>query len=178
MLMPLSYGLLNILPIHPHQEAIIELLLPMWGTVLLSIGWLNNSRSALLTELTGWVLTVPLVTTLISHGLGSSMGFRVTPKHRQRSQGGWAWFLALPLLCSACSTWRICWGWSNSWSLAAGANSGRFAGLVWSVLNLLGTLTALRACADAGPGSLAGLDHPAEVLDAGGHRHPCRICHQ
>ena len=81
----------------PGPAAIIELMLPLWGTVLLSIGWLNrNSRSALLTELTGWVLTVPLVTTLISHGLGSSMGFRVTPKHRQRSQGGWAWFLALP----------------------------------------------------------------------------------
>ena len=36
-------------------------LLPLWGTLLLSVGWLNrSSRGALISELTSWVLAVPL----------------------------------------------------------------------------------------------------------------------
>ena len=180
MLMPLSYGLLGIAPILLDQQAIIELMLPLWGTVLLSIGWLNrNSRSALLTELTGWVLTVPLVTTLISHGLGSSMGFRVTPKHRQRSQGGWAWFLALPLTLLSLFNLANLLGLVQQLVLQGWGELGPLQlGLVWAVLNLLGTLVALRACWDppqCDPSPWLSLDHPAELTDAGGHRHPCRI---
>ena len=46
------------------------------------------------------------------------------------------------------------------------------------MLNLLGTLVALRACWDPpqrDPSPWLSLDHPAELTDAGGHRHPCRI---
>ena len=45
MLMPLSYGLLGIAPLQLNARAIVELLLPLWGTVLLSIGWLNRNRA-------------------------------------------------------------------------------------------------------------------------------------
>ena len=99
MLMPLSIGLFGVVPIKISSTALLELLLPLWGTMLLSIGWLNRgSRAALLSELTGWVLTVPLTSTLISSALGRRLGFRVTPKHQSRGQGGWSWALALPLL--------------------------------------------------------------------------------
>ena len=180
MLMPLSYGLLGITPILLDQRAIIELMLPLWGTVLLSIGWLNrHSRSALLTELTSWVLTVPLVVTLISHVLGSSMGFRVTPKHRHRSRGGWAWFLALPLILLSLLNLTNLLGLIQQLILQGWDELGPLQlGLVWAVLNLLGTMVALRACWDppqSDPSPWLSLDHAAELTDAGGHRHPCRI---
>ena len=155
-------------------------MLPLWGTVLLSIGWLNrNSRSALLTELTGWVLTVPLVASLICNLLGSSVGFRVTPKHRQRSRGGWSWFLALPLIVLSLFNLANLLGlvqelWLEDWDELGPLQLG----LVWAVLNLLGTLIALRACWNApqtDPAPWLSLDHAAEVIDAGGHCHPCRI---
>ena len=180
MLMPLSYGLFGIAPILLDQRAIIDLMLPLWGTVLLSIGWLNrNSRSALLTELTGWVLTVPLVVSLICNVLGASVGFRVTPKHRQRSQGGWAWFLALPLIVLSLFNLANLLGlvqklWLEGW----GELGPLQLGLVWAGLNLLGTLIALRACwnpPQTDPAPWLSLDHEAEVIDSGGHRHPCRI---
>ena len=180
MLMPLSYGLLNILPIHLTSRAIVELVLPMWATVLLSIGWLNRgSRAALLSELTGWVLTVPLTSTLISSALGRRLGFRVTPKHQSRGQGGWSWALALPLLVLTVLNAANLAGLLQQ--LGHGellANDGRVAGLAWAVLNLLGTLTALRACWDPpmrDPAPWLGVDVDGEVLDVGGHRHPCRI---
>ena len=180
MLMPLSYGLFGIAPILLDQRAIIDLMLPLWGTVLLSIGWLNrNSRSALLTELTGWVLTVPLVVSLICNVLGASVGFRVTPKHRQRSRGGWAWFLALPLIVLSLFNLANLLGlvqqlWLEGW----GELGPLQLGLVWAGLNLLGTLIALRACwnpPQTDPAPWLSLDHGAEVIDSGGHGHPCRI---
>ena len=180
MLMPLSYGLLGVAPILLDQRAIIDLMLPLWGTVLLSIGWLNrNSRSALLTELTSWVLTVPLVVSLICKVLGAPIGFRVTPKHRQRSQGGWAWFLALPLivlsLFNLANLLRLV---QQLWLESLGELGPLQLGLVWAGLNLLGTLIALRACwnpPQTDPAPWLSLDHGAEVIDSGGHRHPCRI---
>ena len=180
MLMPLSYGLLGVAPILLDQRAIIDLMLPLWGTVLLSIGWLNrNSRSALLTELTSWVLTVPLVVSLICKVLGAPIGFRVTPKHRQRSQGGWAWFLALPMIVLSLFNLANLLGlvqqlWLEGW----GELGPLQLGLVWAGLNLLGTLIALRACwnpPQTDPAPWLSLDHGAEVIDSGGHRHPCRI---
>ena len=180
MLMPLSYGLLGVAPILLDQRAIIELMLPLWGTVLLSIGWLNrNSRSALLTELTSWVLTVPLVVSLICNVLGASVGFRVTPKHRQRSRGGWAWFLALPLIVLNLFNLANLLGLMQQLMHGGWDGLGPLQlGLVWAGLNLLGTLIALRACwnpPQTDPAPWLSLDHGAEVIDSGGHRHPCRI---
>ena len=51
-------------------------------------------------------------------------------------------------------------------------------GLVWAGLNLLGTLIALRACwnpPQSDPSPWLSLDHAANVIDSGGHCHPCRI---
>ena len=180
MLMPLSYGLLDILPIHLTGSAIVELVLPMWAMVLLSIGWLNRgSRAALLSELTGWVLTVPLTSTLISSALGRRLGFRVTPKHQSRGQGGWSWALALPLLVlTALNAANLAGLLQQLGQGDMQGNIGRLAGLAWAVLNLLGTLTALRACWDPpmrDPAPWLAVDMAGEVLDEGGHRHPCRI---
>jgi cellulose synthase (UDP-forming) len=180
MLMPLSYGLLGVAPILLDQRAIIELMLPLWGTVLLSIGWLNrNSRSALLTELTSWVLTVPLVVSLMWNVLGSSVGFRVTPKHRQRSRGSWSWFLALPLIVLSLFNLANLLGLVQQLMLAGWDGVGPLQlGLVWAGLNLLGTLIALRACwnpPQSDPSPWLSLGHAAELIDAGGHCHPCRI---
>ena len=148
--------------------------------MLLSIGWLNrNSRSALLTELTSWVLTVPLVVSLICNVLGSSVGFRVTPKHRQRSRGGWSWFLALPLIVLSLFNLANLLGLVQELSRQGWGELGPLQlGLLWAGLNLLGTLIALRACwnpRQTDPSPWLSLDHDANVIDAGGHRHRCRI---
>ena len=139
----------------------------------------QRSRAALLSELTGWVLTVPMTSTLISSALGRRLGFRVTPKHQSRGQGGWSWALALPLLVlTALNAANLAGllqqlGQGETWG-----NDGRLAGLAWAVLNLLGTLTALRACWDPpmrDPAPWLAVDMAGEVLNEGGHRHPCRI---
>ena len=146
MLMPLSIGLFGVVPINISSTALIELLLPLWGTVLLSIGWLNRgSRAALLSELTGWVLTVPLVSTLVLR----PDGFRVTPKHQPKQRGGWAWSLALPLLILSGLNAANLIGILRQWASPEHLNSeGWGLGLIWGGLNLLGTLVALRACWD------------------------------
>ena len=146
MLMPLSIGLFGVVPIKFSSTALFELLLPLWGTVLLSIGWLNRgSRAALLSELTGWVMTVPLVSTLVLR----PNGFRVTPKHLPQHGGGWAWSLALPLgllsVLNAANLLGILRQWGSPEHLSS---DGWSLGLIWGGLNLLGTLVALRACWD------------------------------
>ena len=68
---------------------IVNLLLPLWGTLLLSIGWLNRgSRAALLGELTSWVMTLPLTLTLLLSIKTRTKAFRITPKH-STFQGLW-----------------------------------------------------------------------------------------
>lgn len=99
LLMPLSLGLLGVLPVHVTAEALVERLLPLWLALLLSVGWLNRgSRHALLAELPGWALTVPLATTVLLSLWGRVQPFRITPKHRVRERGGIAPVLGLPLL--------------------------------------------------------------------------------
>ena len=78
------------------------------------------------------------------------MGFRVTPKHRHRSQGGWAWFLALPLILLSLLNLANLLGLIQQLILQGWNELGPLQlGLVWAVLNLLGTVVALRACWDA-----------------------------
>ena len=180
MLMPLSYGLLRITPIQISVGAILTLLVPLWGTMLLSIGWMNRgSRAALLGELTSWVLTVPLTLTVIASSLGRRLGFQVTPKHQTRPRAGWSWALAGPLLVlSALNATNLIQLLISLPRLGPGAMDQGTLGLVWACLNLLGTLIALRACWDpaideASPWFAVDLD--GWISDAGGHRHPCRI---
>lgn len=176
MLMPLSIGLFGVLPIRLNADAVLNLLLPLWGSVLLSIGWLNRrSRAALLSELTGWVLTVPLTITLFRR----QRGFRTTPKHQPRPRNGWDWSLSLPLMLLS---------GLNAMNLAALLIRGsgdlmltdteKGLGLVWACLNLLGTTVALRACWDPSsdnPAPWFSVNQPAEQIDAGGHQHHCLI---
>jgi cellulose synthase (UDP-forming) len=180
MLMPLSYGLLGITPINISVEAILYLLVPLWGTMLLGIGWLNRgSRAALLGELTSWVLTVPLTLTVISSSLGRRLGFQVTPKHQTRSRAGWSWALAAPLLLlSALNATNLILLLFSLPALGPRAWDQGMLGLVWACLNLLGTLIALRACWDPAIDNASpwfAVDLEAWIGDAGGHRHPCRI---
>ena len=94
MLMPLSYGLLQIQPIHRSLHAVVNLLLPLWATLLMTVRWLNRgSRTALLGELTSWVMTVPLTLTLLRSLDPASGAFRITPKHSTRT----TWRLTFPL---------------------------------------------------------------------------------
>ena len=176
MLMPLSIGLLGVVPIKVSTTALLELMLPLWGTVLLSIGWLNRgSRAALLSELTGWVLTVPLVSTLVLR----PKGFRVTPKHQPQRQGGSEWSLAVPLLIlsglNAANLIGILGQWGNPTRLAS---EGWPLGLVWGGLNLLGTLVALRACWDPpqeDPTPWFALQTAGELSDPARGTESCRI---
>ncbi|WP_392349347.1 glycosyltransferase [Parasynechococcus sp.] len=175
MLMPLSYGVLGVLPIQWNVHAVVNLLLPLWGTLLLSIGWLNRgSRAALLGELTSWVMTVPLTMTLLFSLRRGPRRFQITPKHRTRLRWHVNWPLAAPLLVLSALNlinlirlsgqplssveWRI--------------------GLTWACLNLISTLIAIRACVDppapdANP--WLGVDQAATLTTTEGHRHRCRI---
>ena len=175
MVMPLSYGLLGVLPIQWTPHAVVNLLLPLWGTLLLSIGWLNRgSRAALLGELTSWVMTVPLTMTLLLSLNKRANVFRVTPKHRTRSQWRINGLLAFPLL--VLSTLNLV----NLIQLIRDPFSDLQwrIGMIWAGLNLISTLIAIRACIDP-PAPDANpwlqLDQDAMLSDVGGHRHPCRI---
>ena len=185
LLMPLSYGLLGVVPILLSWQNARDQLLPLWGTLLLSVGWLNRgSRGALISELTGWVLTVPLSLTLIRHGSRLLRGrtsnqFLVTPKHQRRDRGSCSAQLVLPLLLLTLLTLINLRGLLlPAASLDPIALSGRPIGLVWASLNLVSLLIALRACWDppaSNPAPWQQLSSEAWLEDDGGHRHPCRI---
>ncbi|MFM2122953.1 MAG: hypothetical protein RLZZ589_1390 [Cyanobacteriota bacterium] len=148
LLMPLSLGLLGISPIRLSEAALLEFLLPLWLALLLSVGWLNRgSRQALLADLPGWSLAVPLAATVFTSLWGRVQPFRITPKHRVHQRGGIAPALALPLLVLsglhglnllALARGLVGQVWSPLTAL----------GLLWGALTLLGLLTAWRACWD------------------------------
>ncbi|AII48719.1 hypothetical protein KR52_06130 [Synechococcus sp. KORDI-52] len=176
MLMPLCIGLFGVVPIKISAAALLELLLPLWGTVLLSIGWLNrSSRAALLSELTGWVLTVPLVSTLVLR----PKGFRVTPKHQAHQQGGWTWSLALPLVLLSGLNAANLIGILRQGTRPEQLNAeGWGLGLVWGGLNLLGTLVALRACWDPpqeDPTPWFAVETTGFISHSGAETETCRI---
>ena len=148
LLMPLCIGWLDVVPVRLTGPAVVELLLPLWLALLLSVGWLNRgSRHALLADLPGWALTVPLAATVLAGLWGRVQPFRITPKHRPRSRGGMAPVLAVPLLILLLL---------NGLNLLVilrllvdgGADAGSWLGLLWGGLTLLGLLVALRACWD------------------------------
>jgi cellulose synthase (UDP-forming) len=180
LLMPLSYGLLGVVPIRLTPEAAIAFLLPLWATLLLSLGWLNRgSRAAFLSELTGWMLTVPLTVTVISQLFGHLGGFRVTPKHQRRDRGSWSLPLVAPLLLLILlNGFNLAGLLLPTTPLLGLALQGQPVGLVWALLNLLSLLVALRACWDpaaSDPAPWQAIALEARLEDAGGHSHPCRI---
>ena len=180
LLMPLSYGLFGLVPIRLTPEAAIAYLLPLWATLLLSLGWLNRgSRAAFLSELTGWVLTVPITVTVISLLFGHLGGFRVTPKHQRRDRGSWSLPLVLPLLLLILLNAINLIGLLHPTTLLTDlAMQAQPVGLIWGLLNLLSLLVALRACWDpaaSDPAPWQAIAEDAWLEDGGGHRHPCRI---
>ena len=158
LLLPLCCGLLGVMPIVIGQEGLVSRLLPLWLSLLMSVGWLNRrSRYALLNELPSWVLTVPLATTVSASLLGRFGGFRITPKQQPRHRGSASPLLVLPLLgllalqlVNLLMLINLQLGWlrasANSSSTATMPN--QMVGLLWSALTVLGLLVALRACWD------------------------------
>jgi len=179
MLMPLSYGLLGTVPILISSSEALRLLLPLWATLLLSIGWINRgSRTALLSELTGWVLTVPLTLTVFTNLMGHIGGFRVTPKHQKRNRGSFSLVLVIPLLALLLLNLINLLGLVTTTPMDSEMLDSRPLGLTWAVINLLSLWIALRACwdppaRDPAPWQAACL--PAELEDSDGQRRPCRI---
>lgn len=148
LLLPLSIGWLGVIPVRYTAQELISLLLPLWLALLLSTGWLNrSSRHALLADLPGWALAIPLSVTVLQGAWGRVMPFRITPKHRVLEQGGIDPLLGMPLLLLLVL---------NGFNLAAiglalhtgAANPQLGLGLLWAALNLLGLLVALRVCWD------------------------------
>ena len=148
LLMPLSIGLLDIVPLHFSGAAALQLLLPLWIALLLSVGWLNRgSRQAFLTDLPSWALAVPLASTVCSSLWGQVLPFRVTPKHQSNRAGGIAPLLAVPLLVLLLLNGLNLGGIVKA-LLQGEGSAGLWVGLSWSALALAGLLVALRTCWD------------------------------
>ena len=151
LLMPLCIGWLNVMPVRLTGQAVVGLLLPIWIGLLLSVGWLNRgSRHALLADLPGWALAVPLAATVMASLWGKVQPFRITPKHRVRNRSEIAPVLAAPLLVLL-----VLNGLNLLLILShinKGATAGSWLGLFWGALTLLGLLVALRACQDPAAG--------------------------
>jgi cellulose synthase (UDP-forming) len=147
---------------------------------VLTLGWLNRgSRTAFLSELTGWVLTVPLTMTVLANLIGRIGGFRVTPKHQRRDRGSFSLELLLPLMVLVLFNLVNLHGLlSNASNLPTQVLAGRPVGLLWGVINLLSLIVAVRACWDPAAKDLAPwqkLKMEAWIEDDGGHRYPCCI---
>ena len=175
MMMPLSYGLLQIQPIHWSLHAVVNLLLPLWATLLMTVGWLNRgSRTALLGELTSWVMTVPLTLTLLRSLDPRQRRFRITPKHSTRKTWRLTFPLALPLmLLGGLNLINL----SLLTQLPITVLESRI-GLVWASLNLISTLIAIRACWDPpapDPTPWLQLHQSCDLIDPSGQVYPCRI---
>jgi cellulose synthase (UDP-forming) len=128
---------------------VLQLLLPLWIALLLSVGWLNRgSRHALLADLPGWALAVPLATTVVASLWGRVQPFRITPKHRLRGPGGIAPVLALPLVVLLALNGLNLVMILRHLATEPGGNAAAGLGLLWGSLTLLGLLVALRACQD------------------------------
>ena len=160
LVLPLSTGLLGILPINLNGTDFLLVFLPYWISLLMLVGWLNRgSRSALLPELYSWLLTPLLAWAVVQTLLAPRWrpGFRVTSKTLQRPKPRLAWSLALPILALfALNGWNLLGLLSALPPSPAMATmlsqqqveGNRLVGLLWSGLNLIGLLTALRACLD------------------------------
>lgn len=171
LLMPLSYGLLGVVPIVISHDGLVGRFLPLWAALVLSTGWLNRrSRHALLSELPSWALTVPLAATVAASLLGRFSGFRITPKQQPRQRGGAHPMLAVPLLVLlALQGVNLARLLAALVSTAGADGPGLQLGLAWALLTLLGLLVALRACWDsADPEPVPWLEVPVELqLSAG-----------
>ena len=152
-LMPLSLGVLGVVPLRLSGEGLLLHALPFALAQLLLVRWLSaHSRTALLPELYRWIFLLPLVWAVLLTLLGRPQRFRVTPKAlaggRRTSP---ARRLLLPLLVllslqvvSLLNLLRPAMGAA----LAPLSTATLTVSLVWAALNLLLLSLALRACFD------------------------------
>ena len=180
LLLPLSYGLLGVVPIVISTQGLLVRLLPLWLTLLVSVGWLNHrSRYALLNELPSWVLTVPLATTVLTSLLGRFGGFCITPKQQPRNRGGASALLVRPLLVLlGLQLLNLVLLLGQIGAGGGMPTAGQALGLVWALLTVLGLLVALRACWDcAEPEPVPWLDPQcaAQLRDSQGRLWPVRL---
>lgn len=175
LLMPLAIGVVGVIPIRLAAADLVSQLLPLWLALLLGVGWLNrSSRHALLAELPGWALAIPLSVTVLQALWGRVMPFRITPKHQVLERGGVDPLLGRPLLVllllNGVNLAAICL------ALGTGGVSPQLGlGFLWAALNLLGLLVALRVCWDRpspDPTPWLGLSLPAALQGPGGQQ--CR----
>jgi cellulose synthase (UDP-forming) len=179
LLMPLCIGLLGISPIRLTTTAVLGLLAPLWIALLLSTGWLNRgSRHALLADLPGWALAVPLAATVLASLWGRVQLFRITPKHREQGQGGIAPVLARPLLVLLGLNGLNLFWILRSLASNGSSSAGAWLGFLWGSLTLLGLLVALRACHDPAAGDptpwlALALPATLQARDPQGQLHRC-----
>ncbi|QPN63455.1 glycosyltransferase [Synechococcus sp. CBW1004] len=152
-LMPLSLGVLGVVPLRLSGEGLLLHALPFALAQLLLVRWLSaHSRTALLPELYRWIFLLPLVGAVLLTLLGRPQRFRVTPKAlaggRRTSP---ARRLLLPLLVllslqvvSLLNLLRPAMGAA----LAPLSTATLTVSLVWAALNLFLLSLALRACFD------------------------------
>ena len=153
MLMPLSLGLLGIVPIRVEGHALLAMAVPLYlGNLLLARWFSRDARSALLPELYRWVFLVPILTAVIRTLRGRPLHFRVTPKSRPSGQASApSWGLMLPLLgllaLQVLNLSHLLWGTGPATTQAFSDASRQFS-LFWSSISVLLLLASIRICWD------------------------------
>lgn len=162
LLMPLTYGLLGVIPIRATASELLYFFLPYYIVQLAVFSWLNyRSRSALLTNIYSLVLCFPLTVTVIQALLTPfASGFKVTPKGTASDRFYFNWNLAWPLLIlfglTAFSLWMnlgLCMI-KGAWQATvppevADQVRGIGLGWIWSFYNLILLGIALLILLDA-----------------------------
>ncbi|MCP9917582.1 glycosyltransferase [Cyanobium sp. ATX 6F1] len=163
LLMPLSLGLLGVVPIRLSAGGLLGIALPFYLGQLLLLGWFSRgSRSALMPELYRWIFLVPITAAVLATGFGHPQRFHVTPKALSpgRRPGPEPWLL-VPLLALLAAQLlnlvHLVIGADPAREVAVAAltPAGQALGLVWSGLSVLLLLLALRTCWDRLPQSAA-----------------------
>nr|WP_238718098.1 cellulose synthase catalytic subunit [Petrachloros mirabilis] len=159
LLVPVVYAALGVILIQATAVDILHYFVPYYSVQLVTFSWLNHrSRSALLSDLYGLVLCVPLALTVFQVLLNPfAQGFQVTPKGETRDRFTFNRVLAAPLLVlfgfNALSLWLNVGHYAlQEMSAAAPLTSslkGLGLGVFWSLYNLLMLSIALLILLDA-----------------------------
>jgi cellulose synthase (UDP-forming) len=140
VLLPLSFGLLQVSPLVLRDDGWLTLALPLVIAQLLLVRWFSHgSRSALLPELYRWVFLAPLLHAVVGTLLGRPRRFQVTPKAAPQRRGPAVQLVAPLLVLLALQLVNL--------PLLMGAPAPALP-LVWSGLATVSLLAALRACWD------------------------------
>lgn len=181
LLMPLSVGLLGVVPLQIPSDGVVAVAGPLVLAQLLLVRWFSHgSRSALMPELYRWVFLAPLLQAVVATLAGWPLSFQVTPKALGHGPNRPAAALVLPLLLML--TLQLVNLGLQLAGIARGTiptSSSQGFSLLWSSLASLVLLAALRTCWDRPPGdawpwfrplqgqawlSQAGMTWPATVL--------------